>query len=265
MRASGPASLSCSEPVPAPPAAATLIGIDLAWGDRKPDGVCVAGARNGRVRILEYAYPRGDAELLAVVRERLHPTRSLLLTIDAPILCPNRTGTRPVDRLTHTMFHREHAACHPANSTKCPRPPRIRRALGTMGIATGWDLASSRQLAAEVYPHPAMVRLFRLERIVKYKRGRVGEKRKEFRRLQGLVRELLGTEMQWVTGGADTEELLRAPWTKRTEDLTDALFCALIGAWHWRYGGRRSEVIGNARTGFILLPGDLRSRAGTSP
>jgi predicted RNase H-like nuclease len=251
--------------VPALPAASTLIGIDLAWGDRKPDGVCAADARNGAVRITEYAYPQGDTELLAFVRARVHPTRRLLLTIDAPILCPNRTGTRPVDRLTHTMFHREHAACHPANSTKCPRPPRIRRALEKMGIPAGWDLSSSRHLAAEVYPHPAMVRLFRLERIVKYKRGGVGEKRKEFRRLQGLLRELLGREMSWVTGGEETEELLRAPWTKRTEDLTDALFCTLIGAWHWRHGGRRSEVIGNGRTGFILLPEDLRSRAGTSP
>lgn len=264
MRDSVPDSRSRSNPVPASPAAATLIGIDLAWGDRKPDGVCVAGARNGRVRILEYAYPQGDAALLGFVRSRLHPSRALLLTIDAPIVCPNRTGTRPVDRLTHTMFHREHAACHPANSTKCPRPPRIRRKLAAMDISAGWDFATSPRLAAEVYPHPAMVRLFRLDRIVKYKRGIVKEKRKEFGRLQGLMRELLGTEMAWVTGGEETEELLREPWTKRTEDLTDALFCALIGAWHWRYGGRRSEVIGNRRTGFILLPGDLRSRGGTS-
>ena len=247
------------------PGATRIVGIDLAWGDKKADGVCVLLARNRTARVLEYAYPQGDAELLDFLRPRMKPEERLLITIDAPILCPNRTGTRPVDRLTHTLFHREHAACHPANSTKCPRPPRIRRALERMGIRTGWDIVVEPRVAAEVYPHPAMVRLFRLERIVKYKRGRVQEKRGEFRRLQELMRALLRETMPWVKPGAETEDLLAAAWTKRTEDLTDALFCALIGAWHWRHGGRRSEVIGNRRTGFILLPEDLRSRGGTSP
>jgi len=30
----------------------------------------------------------------------------------------------------------------------------------------------------------------------------------------------------------------------------------LIGMWHWMHRGKRSEVIGDRKTGFILLPAD---------
>ena len=235
-----------------------IVGIDLAWGEKKSDGVFHISTSGRSARVVGMSYPQGDTELIEALRPVLHPGRTALLTIDAPIVCPNRTGTRPVDRLTHRMFHREHAACHPANSTKCPRPPRLRRKLETLGAITGWEIRPGSITAAEVYPHPAMVRLFRLERIIKYKKGRVAERRTEFGRLQREMRDLLARDFPWLTTGTEADHLLRSPWSKTIEDLTDAFFCALIGLWHWRYRGKRSEVIGNATSGFILLPEDRR-------
>lgn len=235
-----------------------LIGIDLAWGDRKPDGVCVISASGRTARVEHLFYPQGDDQLLTTIRSVLGDSGNALLTIDAPIVCPNRTGTRPVDRLTHRMFHREHAACHPANSTKCPRPPRVLRKLRRLGATAGWDPAPKGIVAAEVYPHPAMVRLFRIGRIVKYKKGTVAERKKEFRRLQRLLGESLERDFPYLERDPATRALLRRPWSKQIEDLTDALFCALIGLWHWKHRGRRSEVIGDVRTGFILLPAERR-------
>ena len=153
------------------------------------------------------------------------------------------------------MFHREHAACHPANSTKCPRPPRVRRKLARLGIQTGWEFGDTPALVAEVYPHPAMVRMFRIPRIVKYKKGSVAERRKEFKRLQQLMRDLLRRDFPELQLNDEAEEYLSLPWSKPVEDRVDALFCALIGLWHWKHNGKRSEVIGNLKTGFILLPG----------
>jgi len=235
-----------------------IIGIDLAWGEKKSDGVCLLEANRSEACVRGFGYPTGDEELLGFLSLALEETKQVLLTIDAPIICPNRTGTRPVDRLTHTMFHREHAACHPANSTKCPRPPRILRKLRSRGITPGWEIEPGMKIAAEVYLHPAMVRLFKLPRIVKYKKGKVAERRQEFRRLQRLMRKLLSTEFRFLHLNAETYTLLREPWSKPVEDKADALFCALIGLWHWRYRGRRSQVIGDLKTGFILLPEDLR-------
>jgi predicted RNase H-like nuclease len=231
-----------------------FVGIDLAWGDRKPDGVCVIDASHRSTSVTGFAYPIGDSELLALLGKLLRTSPGGFLTIDAPIVCPNTTGTRPVDRLTHTLFHREHAACHPANSTKCPRPPRVRRKLGKMGIQTGWETAPSQWVAAEVYPHPAMVRLFEIPRIVKYKRGTVTKRRAEFARLQDLLRSLLEHRFPYLSLSQEARSLLQSPWSKKVEDLTDAFFCALIGLWHWKHHGKKSEILGNKRTGFILFP-----------
>jgi len=231
-----------------------LVGVDLAWGEKKHDGVCFLEWDGKRGRVAGFAYPQGDRELLAAIEEKTRGWGSVLATVDAPIVCPNRTGTRPVDRLTHRMFHQEHAACHPANLTKCPRPPRIARLLEKEGFRVGWEPAVGKKTVAEVYPHPAMVRMFVLPRIVKYKKGSVMERRKEFRRLQRLLKSCLKKKFPKLAMDAETKSLLAQKWSKPVEDRTDALFCALIGLWHWIHGGRKSEVIGDRRTGFILLP-----------
>ena len=99
-----------------------------------------------------------------------------------------------------------------------------------------------------------MVRMFGIPRIVKYKKGSVMERRKEFRRLQRLLKQCLKKKFPQLTLNRETKALLKERWSKPVEDRTDALFCALIGLWHWMHRGRKSEVIGDRETGFILLP-----------
>ena len=231
-----------------------LIGVDLAWGEKKHDGVCFMEWDGKKGRVAGFSYPQGDRELLADILNQAKRWKSVFVTVDAPIVCPNRTGTRPVDRLTHRMFHRQHAACHPANLTKCPRPPRIARLLKKRGFKVGWQPTPGKKTVAEVYPHPAMVRMFGIPRIVKYKKGRVEERRREFRRLQRLLCLCLKKRFPKLSIDLETKSLLAERWSKPIEDRTDALFCALIGLWHWIYQGRKSEVIGDRKTGFILLP-----------
>ncbi|MFH1066319.1 MAG: hypothetical protein V1746_00205, partial [bacterium] len=87
-----------------------------------------------------------------------------------------------------------------------------------------------------------------------YKKGRVREKRREFRRLQRCIRACLAERFSYLKIGKETKFLLCSTWNKEIEDRLDAFFCALIALWHWKHRGRRSEVIGDLRTGFILLP-----------
>ncbi|NJK91293.1 MAG: DUF429 domain-containing protein [Blastochloris sp.] len=105
----------------------------------------------------------------------------------------------------------------------------------------------------EVYPHAAMLRFLGLDRILKYKRGRVAERRVEFGRLQELLRERvpgLFPELEW---GEELERLLGLEWSKKTEDLTDAVVCALVASWHWKYQGKRSQVVGDEETGWLVV------------
>lgn len=234
-----------------------IIGIDLAWGELKGDGICLieAAADRTRARVSQSLHLHGDADLLAWLDEVVPPPGTpAMLLFDAPLICPNATGSRPVDRLTHTLFGRFHAGAHPANAGRCPRPLRLADALTPRGFAIDWLLSRSSRLAVEVFPHPAMIRLLGLARIVKYKRGPVPARRAEFARLQGLLRVCLRDTFPELDHTPVLELLLQATWTKPAEDRLDAFVCALLGWHHWKYAGSRSEVIGDRETGFILLP-----------
>jgi predicted RNase H-like nuclease len=99
-----------------------------------------------------------------------------------------------------------------------------------------------------------MVRLFALDRIVKYKRGPVAIRCGEFRRLQQLLVRCLAAKFPNLQMNAPAAELLNATWSKPVEDKLDALLCALIGYHHYLHHGRQSEVLGDLKTGFILVP-----------
>lgn len=236
-----------------------IVGLDLAWGERNGDGLCLVAAGTGGARVVETAHVFGDAALLAWLGERFPPAPApAMLLFDAPLLCPNVTGSRPVDRLTHTLFGRYHAGAHPANAARCPRPLRLAAAVQQeLGFRIGWKHPRRARLAVETFPHPATVRWLELARIVKYKRGPVTVRRSEFARLQGLLRAWLARALPELVPTPALEATLSAIWTKPAEDRLDALVCALIGYWHWRDGGSRSEVIGDEESGFILLPSTL--------
>ena len=234
-----------------------IVGIDLAWGERNGDGLCWLEAAPDGARVVETAHVFGDEALFRWLGDRLPPAPApAMLLFDAPLLCPNATGSRAVDRLAQARFRQFHAGPHPANVALCPRPLRLAAALGArLGVGIGWRRPRAARLAVEVFPHPALVRWLGLERIVKYKRGPVAARRKEFARLQGLLRACLPVRFPELAGSAALDEALAAPWTKPCEDRLDALVCALVGYQHWREDGRSSEVLGDETGGFILLPG----------
>ena len=245
-----------------------IIGIDLAWGSRvekynhirklKNDGVCIVSANKNKYEFLKISYPNGNTELIETLKPYIDNSKQVLVLIDAPVVCPNSKGARPVDRLTHSLFHSEHAACHPANSTKCSRPLNIVKLLKNMGLRIGYNIQKDSHLIIEVYPHPAMVRLFKLKKIFKYKKGLIEEKKLEFINYQNAFKKFLNENLPELKINQEINELLKKSWTKENEDLLDAVFCATLGVWHHKYRGKKSEVIGNLKTGFILLPLDLR-------
>ena len=245
-----------STPVPASAPPTFLVGIDLAWGERNGDGLCLLAADARHVRVAESAHVFGDAALLGWLEARLPPAPApALLLLDAPVVCPNETGSRPADRQTHTHFGRFHAGAHPANRARCVRPLRITELVcSRLGFAPGWEHPRTARLAVEVFPHPAAVRWLGLTRIVKYKRPPAATRRAEFARFQGLLRDGLPGRFPELEENAALHKLLAAPWTKPAEDQLDALLCALVGYQHWQHDGARSQVLGDLESGFIVVP-----------
>jgi predicted RNase H-like nuclease len=238
-----------SEPV-------VIIGIDLAWGEKNPDGVTILTYDNGIERpatSMTTGLTRGDEDLLGVVnRAAVHP--AVMIAVDAPLLCINETGSRPVDKLCSALFRVQEAGCYPVNRGLCRRPFRIADALRESGYALTTALDRSPRFASEVYPHPATIRLFGLEKTIKYKKGRVAGKRSEFARYQDCLKRFLAEEIPELAVSADHELLFSEPWRKPLEDQIDSILCASIAHRHLRYSGTRSEVLGDDETGHMLIP-----------
>lgn len=231
-----------------------VAGLDLAWGERRPDGLCLLQGEGRRIKTVCHELVRGDASVVAWLRDRTEPGTAVLLCLDAPVVCPNLRGARPVDRLTHRLFHRVQAAAHPANRRLARRPLRLVRSLVRAGYRIGTDWPRTPRAMVEVFPHPATVRWFGLTRTIKYKRGPAAIRRRAFARLQRLLRGWLEREAPEIARHPPTVSLLRERWTKNNEDLTDALLCALVGR-QWAVRGRDSlEVLGDRRRGFIVVP-----------
>lgn len=238
------------------PTSIPIAGLDLAWGERNGDGLCLLRAEpGGEVEVAASAHVFGDGALFAWLETHLGNDGPALVGVDAPLVCPNVTGARPADREAQRRFARFHAGPHPANAARCVRPLRVAAALrDRLGCALHWDPSRSDRLALEVFPHPATVRWFGLTRIVKYKRGPVAARRVEFGRLQDLTRAWLTADCPEMRQTSALSELLAARWTKPAEDRLDALLCALVAWQHWRSRGEGTEVLGDAETGFIVVP-----------
>jgi predicted RNase H-like nuclease len=104
-----------------------------------------------------------------------------MIAVDAPTLIPNATGMRLPDKLTHKHFDRYHAGCYPANLGRpfAQRTVDFGLSLEARGFVHVLTIVpqklSSYQI--EVFPHPAIVHLFGLNRILKYKKGSLAERR----------------------------------------------------------------------------------------
>ncbi|MGK2881660.1 MAG: bifunctional ribonuclease/(p)ppGpp synthase [Mycobacterium sp.] len=236
-----------------------FVGLDLAWGERRPSGIAVVDDDG---RLVEVSAATDDVSIAAVLRAYLDD--QCLVAIDAPLIVTNSSGQRPAETALNRDFHRFEAGAHPANTGKpefagTPRAARICRMLGL-----DMDPSSSEpRRAIEVYPHPATVVLFRLGRTVKYKQKqgrRFDVLRAELVRLMDEVEGLATADPPLLVGCDDwfalrhnVETAERKSDLRRAEDPVDAVVCAYVAL----FATRRPESVttyGDFATGYIVTP-----------
>jgi predicted RNase H-like nuclease len=241
-----------------------FLGIDFGWYNR-PSGLACLRWDGARLS-LEGIERRAKLEEILAWVEQTAGAGPALVAVDAPTIILNETGMRAPDRLTHVLFGRFGAACYPAN---LGRPYAVRTVrLGCELEARGFRHApalSPRTLGRfqiEVFPHPAIVHLFGLERIIRYKKGLLAARRAELARYRQLILEGLPR----LTPALEPPVLPPVPQSgaalKEVEDLLDALLCAYVGAHWWYWGLERNLVLGSVAEGYIIVP--ARSPVGSS-
>ncbi|MFC7505467.1 DUF429 domain-containing protein [Nocardioides sp. GCM10030258] len=250
-----------------------FVGVDLAWGDRKPTGLAVLDADG---QLVSVATVTSDDEI--VEAQAPYVDGDCLVAIDAPLIVVNKTGNRPAEAELNTDFARFDAGAHPSNTGKpeFSGQPRGARIAGRLGLDMNPRSGRARR-AIEVYPHPATVALFRLGRTLKYKNkpGRDFEQlRAELLVLLGLVEGLVAadpplkvTSPAWTALRAAVETAGRKSELRVVEDQVDAVICAYVAL----FAARRPEqtaTYGDFETGYIVtpaLPADLVPSPRTAP
>lgn len=239
-----------------------FVGIDFGWVSGA-SGLCCLQWQEQQLQILDITTKLEIAEVFKWLDRWISSEESALIAVDAPTIIPNPTGTRLPDQLTHKYFGKYHAGCYPANLN---RPFASRTVdFGQQLEARGFVHAPSikpQQLGRyqiEVFPHPAIVHLFGLEKILKYKKGKLLEKTQELARLRKYIVTLL-PNLEPKLSLENTAILPDIPFKltgkifKEVEDQLDSLICAYVAAYWWYWGEGKNLVLGNQKTGYIVIP-----------
>jgi predicted RNase H-like nuclease len=238
-----------------------FLGIDFGWKSQ-PSGLCCLDWCNGSLAVLDLRRSHEVADILAWVDCWVPTQEGAIVAVDAPTLIPNATGMRLPDRLTHQYFGRYHAGCYPANLGLpfAQRTVQLGLSLEARGFDHAPELEPKRvgRFQIEVFPHPAIIHLFGLERILKYKKGNVADRRSELARLRNYIMNVLPTYdpcLDLSIGQFNLPSIpIKGTDLKAVEDQLDSLICAYVAAHWWRWGQERNWVLGDRTTGYIIVP-----------
>jgi predicted RNase H-like nuclease len=242
-----------------------FIGLDLAWSERNSSAAVVLEAETDQARWIGHHDRLGDdQEVVSFIRQAADHGPAIV-AIDAPLLVPNETGSRPVDRLISRLFGPFEAGCYPANRKRfanCPRGENIVASLAADAFVQDPYLRQQAptRTVFEVYPHPAMLSLFGLEKTLKYKaraHRSLAYRRAEMGKLQAHLASLQqhrpAMSLPQPIANRDLHTL-RGSSLKQYEDLLDAAVCAYVAYYAWYWGPEGYQVYGDTTLGYILVP-----------
>jgi predicted RNase H-like nuclease len=250
-----------------------FIGIDLAWSRRNPSGIAIIEAQkdsadfvHGTATLME------NEEIIDYIKTHAGDSPAFI-AIDASLVVNNTSGERKAETEMKKMFASYHAVPYPSNRALFQRlygglwGEEIAGILEEIGFRHDPYIKRKEHARKffEVFPHSAMVVIFQLKEILKYKakKGRsYSLSWQEFETYQSLLkilesqkpslhlpRHILETNVRDLKGKA----------LKQYEDLLDAIFCAYIAFYYW-YEPKRCSVIGNLTDGYIVTPVFLKTQ-----
>jgi predicted RNase H-like nuclease len=249
-----------------------FIGIDFGWRSQ-PSGLCCLEWQDNKLQLVDLDRKESIADIFTWIDTKVASDAPAIIAVDAPTIIPNLTGTRLPDKLTHKYFGKYHAGCYPANQNLAfaQRTINFGLELESRGFTHAPQIEPQKlgRYQIEVFPHPAIVHLFNLNRILKYKKGRLSDRRLELIKLFNYIHTTLPALFPPLCFKPRWETYLRSslpqefPNTgtalKALEDKLDSLICAYVAAYWWYWGTERNIVLGDRTTGYIVVPQRLKS------
>ena len=202
------------------------IGIDLAWGEKNLSGFCVLVEDKNRLKILEVKLLKSIEDILLEIQK--YKDSKVFIGVDAPLVVPNETGNREIEKKFNKDFAKYKISMLPANRKILTKySPNIRSEelfskLTKLGFKRDYN---SDKVIFEVYTHSTIAMCFNNHQILPYKRkkGRDTE----------FIKEQLGIYKKYLQKVIKNHEIFkqdistcRGQKLKDYEDKLDAITCA---------------------------------------
>jgi predicted RNase H-like nuclease len=249
--------------------ATTFIGIDASWKTANPSGIAIARGSSEEATLTALIYAQTHADVAAIVQS--FRSENTIVSIDAPLIATNAIGNRNCEASISREFGRFHASAHSMNRPKFELYGlgHLVQRLEDLGFSHGVEgdhIRTDGLRIFEIYPHPAHIRLFDRDAIIRYKakHGAV-QRRAGLSELRNLTAQLAIDRDPRLCPGPDgraflSEDLsnLKGRALKRYEDLLDAWTCVYLAIHLARWKNRGNQLFGTREDGYIIVP---RSRS----
>ena len=234
-----------------------LAGIDLAWACTKNPTAIAVGTYDDAILHVTHV----DASVLTVdgIVNRLQDINGLSgVAIDASLIITKVTGQRTCERELSSQYGRMGASCHSCNLTLYPDAASV--SLSIKLDEHGFKHLGTVKWQIECYPHPAIIEIFGLSERLKYKKGRVAERKAGQKKLASLISCLSSSPTLPLCLGSDIRKIidhahidaLRGKALKSNEDMLDAIVCLYVAGLYAIGAGHR--VFGDTTEGYIWVP-----------
>lgn len=234
-----------------------LAGVDLAWQSATNPSAIAIGSLDSNKLTVNFLWPAvyGIKEVFQAIREI---DNLVGVAVDAPLIINNNFGQRLCEREIGVAYGSRNASCHASNKKLYPDANSVE--LSKNLFQMGFSHLDGNRWQIECYPHPAIIEIFDLDERLKYKKGRVSEKKAGQIELGRLLGQLSLSPILKLCAGeelakySDPEHIksLKGQALKTNEDALDAIVCLYIAALH-SVGGMGQEF-GNVKDGYIWIP-----------
>jgi predicted RNase H-like nuclease len=243
-----------------------FIGLDLAWSPKNGSGIAILEGGKNRAELIASGIVYSDSDIVDYINRHVS-NNPAFIAIDAPLIVPNETGRRHVEALVGNLFRKYDAGAHPSNRQRLAqwsgtiRGEEISKLLEKEKYTHDPEIKQyeEKRKFFEVFPHPSMVVLFQMNKILQYKAKphrdydfRWGE----FKKYQNYLKELANKKPAVIIPKKVTSQnvkKLKSQALKDYEDLLDGIFCAYIAYYAW-CNPEKCEILGDMNKGYILTP-----------
>ncbi len=207
-----------------------FIGIDLAWGEKNLSGFCAIelppSKTKQKLKIIESKLLHSIEELLQAIDK--YAEHQVFVGVDAPLVIPNETGNREVEKKFNKDFARYKISMLPANRkilkkySPTMRSEMLYNSLKSRGYERNYN---ANKVVFEVYTHSTIAMLWNNHKILPYKRKK-GRNTQFIKEQLEIYKNYLKKTLASHKVFKEDISAYKGQKLKDYEDKLDALTCA---------------------------------------